>query len=121
MMDHTQRLTNVVKGALKEAALANGIGERYGYNVAQGLVVVPTATDKDGNVISTDVVLGWTITVTMGNPLIGYPDIALAYPLPQILPPDKAFGEIAKQLLIAVQQQHDEAGKMPAPAERMPV
>jgi hypothetical protein len=115
MQDHTQRLGNVVKDALKEEAL---LGEQYGYNVVQGLCETPTAVDEAGNVSATSRVLGWTVTVSMKNPLLGYPDIALAAPLPAVLPPDVYFRTTAKQLLIAVRQKRDEAAKMPPPTER---
>lgn len=104
MTDHTTRLQTVVKGALTENAL---VGETYGYNVVQGLCVQPSGTGA-----GTQLVLGWTLTVSMRHPLIGYPDIAMAAPLPGVLPPDDMFRQLSKALIQAVREKRDEEMKV---------
>jgi hypothetical protein len=108
-MDHTTRLQAVVKDALKDSSL---LGEKYGYNLAQGLVLHPEIVGGKPTG-GTQLTLGWNLIVSMRHPLLGYPDIALAAPVPMTLPPDHILREMSAALLEAVRAKRDEELKSP--------
>lgn len=97
MIDHTQRLTGVVKGALKEAAM----GEAVGYAVSFGYW---PQTDQTGNVVGMGP--AWFVFVSIRNGLDPEP-IGNGFPVHGLLPPDDAFVQVARGLLERCRQERD--------------
>lgn len=102
MIDHNTRILGLVKATLKRHA----IGQPCGCAIGHGFVLV-------GN----GVALGWTITVTMPNPMIGEPEIGSSVSVPGLLPVDQAFEDITVHLLGECRKQADEKTAMPVEAQ----
>lgn len=88
MIDHACRITGLVKGALGKLT-----SEPVGYAVSQTIgPALDPATGQGG--------LGpvWLVMVTVRSTLLGYPDVALALPVPGLLPADKDITDLTARL-----------------------
>lgn len=99
-VDHNQRLTGVVKAALKEAALG---ATDYGYAV-NGPLFAPVV-DQAGNPVGLNP--SWLVLITLRAGL-GGEQITAPGLIPGVLPSDQAFKETAQKCLENARQQREQ-------------
>ena len=89
--NHRTRLDGVVKAAVMQT----GFGESFGYYVECSIMPTPQGLQP-----------GWLIGVSIRDGLADEP-IALAAPLPGLLPPDDQFRTMAQALLSQCRDERD--------------
>lgn len=78
MINHRQRLEDLVRTELKKVSLNSG-----GAGFSMGQFLGPYPTGEIGPY--------WLMTITIKNPMVGYTDIAQTGLIPGDMPPDQMF------------------------------
>ncbi len=98
-MDITQHLTNVIKD---EITMHKRLGEFPGYNITQ-----------TGQVTEDGLAIAWLLTLSLKNPLVGQPDLALAVPIPAVVPTDEMVRQVVAQVMPKLYEEKDKAVATP--------
>lgn len=94
----TERLSGVVRAKLKSIALS----QPYGYDVS---ACYAPQINEQGQM--TGLAHSWLVTVSIPNPMIGQPALAVSLPINGVVPPDPIFEKAAEMLLEKVKEEKD--------------
>jgi hypothetical protein len=98
MIEHSSRVLGVIKAHLKTISL----GDDVGYTAVMGLVFGVNPETKEQTIGP-----GWTVLVTLRNPLLGQNDIGTSIPISAVLPTDDMFKQAAAFLLEKCREERD--------------
>lgn len=109
-VEHRSRIEGIVKAHLKKVAL----GQAHGFAVSYGFGPIFTPDGQPQG-------MGWMwgIIISIPNPLVGQPDIAVSVPVQGVLPPDAAFQAVAEFLFNKCLEERDKLLTTPAPGPSM--
>lgn len=96
MQTITDRLNGVVRAKVKALAF----GQSFGTDVS---ACYAPAINEQGQM--SGLVHSWLVTVSLANPMIGQPELAVSLPIQGVIPPDTIFEQATEMLFKAVNEE----------------
>jgi hypothetical protein len=94
----TDRLNGIVRAKVKSLAL----GQSFGYDVSA--CYAPQLNDQGQ---MSGLAHSWLVTVSLPNPLVGQPDMAVSLPVNGVVPPEPIFEKAAEMLYSKLAEEKD--------------